>query len=246
MGGDQSPVADMTKMKGETESNNVKTRFVKRPFCNDNSPVFQYSTIPPFHHSIGPSVDQYSIFSLSVLNQGGALMERKVGGAVIEVNQCDLTQMNTDAIVNAANAQLVLGAGVAGAIKAKAGPKIQEACDTIGGTYVGGAVITTGGNLKAKHVIHAVGPRMGEGNEDNKLKNATLNSLKLADENNLTSIAFPAISTGIFGFPKERCAEIMLGTVIHYLQGDTGLKRVVFCLHGASSFEVFSETLKRL
>jgi len=171
-------------------------------------------------------------------------MERNVGGAVIEVLQCDLTEMNTDAIVNAANARLVLGAGVAGAIKAKGGPKIQEACDAIGGTYVGAAVITTGGNLKAKHVIHAVGPRMGEGNEDDKLKNATLNSLKLADENNLTSIAFPAISTGIFGFPRERCAEIMLSTVIQYLQGDTGLKRVVFCLHGASSFEVFSETLK--
>jgi len=171
-------------------------------------------------------------------------MERNVGGAVIEVLQCDLTEMNTDAIVNAANARLVLGAGVAGAIKAKGGPKIQEACDAIGGTYVGGAVITTGGNLKAKHVIHAVGPRMGEGNEDDKLKNATLNSLKLADENNLTSIAFPAISTGIFGFPRERCAEIMLSTVIQYLQGDTGLKRVVFCLHGASSFKVFSETLK--
>lgn len=173
-------------------------------------------------------------------------MERKVGGAVIEVNQCDLTEMKTDAIVNAANAQLVLGAGVAGAIKTKGGPKIQEACDAIGGTYVGGAVITTGGNLNARHVIHAVGPRMGEGNEDDKLKNATLNSLTLADENHLTSIAFPAISTGIFGFPKQRCAEIMLSTVIHYLQGDTGLKRVVFCLHGASSLEVFSETLKRL
>jgi O-acetyl-ADP-ribose deacetylase (regulator of RNase III) len=173
-------------------------------------------------------------------------MERKVGRAVIEVNQCDITEMETDAIVNAANAQLILGAGVAGAIKAKGGPKIQEECDAIGGTFVGGAVITTGGNLKAKHVVHAVGPRMGEGNEDEKLKNATLNSLKVADENNLTSITFPAISTGIFGFPKERCAELMLQTAIDYLKGDTGLKRVVFCLHGASSFDIFSDTLKRL
>jgi O-acetyl-ADP-ribose deacetylase (regulator of RNase III) len=174
-------------------------------------------------------------------------MEKKVGQAVLEVNQCDITEMDTDAIVNAANAQLVLGAGVAGAIRTKGGPKIQEECDAIGGTFVGGAVITTGGNLKARHVIHAVGPRMGEGNEEEKLRNATLNSLKLTDENNLTSITFPAISTGIFGFPKERCAEIMLGTVIDYLtKGDTGLKRVVFCLHGASSYEVFSEALKRL
>ncbi|MBW1677056.1 MAG: macro domain-containing protein [Deltaproteobacteria bacterium] len=183
-------------------------------------------------------------------------MEKKVGHAVLEVSQGDITEMDTDAIVNAANAQLILGAGVAGAIRTKGGPKIQEECDAIGGTFVGGAVITTGGNLKARHVIHAVGPRMGEGNEDEKLKNATLNSLKVADENNLTSITFPAISTGIFGFPKERwgifgfpkerCAEIMLGTVIDYLKGDTGLKRVVFCLHGASSYEIFSETLKSL
>jgi O-acetyl-ADP-ribose deacetylase (regulator of RNase III) len=107
-------------------------------------------------------------------------------------------------------------------------------------------VITTGGNLKARHVVHAVGPQMGEGNEDEKLKNATLNSLKVADENNLTSITFPAISTGIFGFPKERCAEIMLQTVMDYLSGETGLKRVVFCLHGASSFEIFSSTLESL
>lgn len=173
-------------------------------------------------------------------------MEKQVGQAVIEVSQCDITEMETDAIVNAANAQLILGAGVAGAIKAKGGPKIQEECDAIGGTFVGGAVITTGGNLKAKHVIHAVGPRMGEGGEEEKLKNATVNSLKLADENELTSITFPAISTGIFGFPKERCAQLMLQTVIGYLKGDTGLKRVVFCLHGASSFDIFSDTLSRL
>ena len=173
-------------------------------------------------------------------------MERKVGESVVAVSQCDITEMETDAIVNAANAQLILGAGVAGAIKTKGGAKIQEECNAIGGTFVGGAVITTAGNLKARHVVHAVGPQMGEGNEDEKLKNATLNSLKVADENNLTSITFPAISTGIFGFPKERCAGIMLQTVMDYLSGETGLKRVVFCLHGTSSFEIFSATLNRL
>ncbi len=173
-------------------------------------------------------------------------MKKKVGKAIVEVAQCDIAEMDTDAIVNAANAQLILGAGVAGAIRAKGGPRIQEECNAIGGTFVGGAVITTGGNLKARHVIHAVGPRMGEGNEDEKLKNATLNSLKIADENKLTSITFPAISTGIFGFPKDRCAEIMLRTVINYLrEGKSGLKRVVFCLHGASSYQIFSETLER-
>jgi O-acetyl-ADP-ribose deacetylase (regulator of RNase III) len=178
-------------------------------------------------------------------SKGGA-MEKNIGNAVIEVSQCDITEMETDAIVNAANAQLILGAGVAGAIKTKGGPKIQEECNAIGGTFVGGAVITTGGNLKARHVVHAVGPQMGEGNEDEKLKNATMNSLKVADGNNLTSITFPAISTGIFGFPKERCAQIMLQTVRDYLSGETKLKRVVFCLHGTSSFEIFSATLNRL
>jgi len=165
--------------------------------------------------------------------------------SVLELIDGDITEMETDAIVNAANAQLVLGGGVAGAIRRKGGPKIQEECNKKGPTFVGGAVITTGGDLKAKHVIHAVGPRMGEGNEDEKLKNATLNSLKVADENNLKSISFPAISTGIFGFPIGRCAEIMLKTTIDYLKGQTGLKKVIFCLYGRDSYEVFASQLSR-
>jgi O-acetyl-ADP-ribose deacetylase (regulator of RNase III) len=164
---------------------------------------------------------------------------------VLELTEGDITEMETDAIVNAANAQLVLGGGVAGAIRKKGGPEIQEECNKIGHTFVGGAVITTGGNLKAKYVIHAVGPRMGEGNEDEKLKNATLNSLKVADENNLKSIAFPAISTGIFGFPIQRCAEIMLKTTIDYLKGQIGLQRVVFCLFGQESYKVFENQLNQ-
>ncbi len=87
---------------------------------------------------------------------------------------------------------------------------------------------------------------MGEGDEDEKLRNATLNSLKAAEENSLTSITFPAISTGIFGFPKERCAEIMLNAVIDYLKGETGMRRVVFCLHGDASYKIFSDTLAGL
>ncbi|MDZ7261405.1 MAG: macro domain-containing protein, partial [candidate division KSB1 bacterium] len=106
-------------------------------------------------------------------------MQKQINKTLLELVEGDITEMDTDAIVNAANAQLILGGGVAGAIRRKGGPKIQEECNKIGGTFVGGAVITTGGNLKARHVIHAVGPRMGEGDEDNKLRNATLNSLKL-------------------------------------------------------------------
>jgi len=164
---------------------------------------------------------------------------------ILELVQGDITEMETDAIVNAANAQLVLGGGVAGAIRRKGGPSIQEECNKIGGTFVGGAVITTGGNLKAKYVIHAVGPRMGEGNEDEKLKNATLNSLKVAEENHLKSISFPAISAGIFGFPIGRCAEIMLKTTIEYLKGQTGLEKAVFCLFGRESYQVFENQLKQ-
>jgi O-acetyl-ADP-ribose deacetylase (regulator of RNase III) len=164
---------------------------------------------------------------------------------ILELIEGDITEMQTDAIVNAANARLALGGGVAGAIRKKGGPKIQKECDKIGGTFVGGAVITTGGNLKAKHVIHAVGPRMGEGNEDEKLKNATLNSLKVADENHLKSISFPAISTGIFGFPIQRCAEIMLKTIVDYLKGQTALKKVVFCLFGKDSYRVFENQLNK-
>jgi O-acetyl-ADP-ribose deacetylase (regulator of RNase III) len=168
----------------------------------------------------------------------------KIGNRILELTEGDITEMETDAIVNAANDRLILGGGVAGAIRRKGGPEIQKECDKIGGTCVGGAVITTGGNLKAQHVIHAVGPRMGEGNEDGKLRKATLNSLKLADQNKLKSIAFPAISSGIFGFPIQRCAEIMLGTTIDYLKGPTGLEKVVFCLFGEDSYQVFAKRLK--
>jgi O-acetyl-ADP-ribose deacetylase (regulator of RNase III) len=172
-------------------------------------------------------------------------MKVNIGERVLELIDGDITEMDTDAIVNAANAQLILGGGVAGAIRQKGGPAIQQECNKIGGTFVGGAVITTGGKLKAKFVIHAVGPKRGEGDENEKLNNATLNSLKLADKYNLKSIAFPAISTGIFGFPIDRCAKIMLSTTIDYLKGGTGLQKVIFCLYGKESCDVFENQLKR-
>ena len=171
-------------------------------------------------------------------------MEMRINKSVIELIQGDITELETDAIVNAANGQLVLGGGVAGAIRKKGGPAIQQECNKKAPISVGQAVITTGGDLKAKYVIHAVGPRMGEGNEDEKLRNATLNSLKVADENNLDSIAFCAISTGIFGYPIERCAKIMLETTMDYLKEETMLKRVVFCLYDSRSYDIFEEELK--
>ena len=172
------------------------------------------------------------------------MKEQKVKNSLIKLVQGDITEMDTEVIVNAANAQLILGGGVAGAIKRKGGYIIQEECNKIGGTFVGGAVITTGGSLKAKYVIHAVGPRMGEGRESEKLKNATLNSLKLMDTHKLKSISFPAISTGIFGYPIEDCAQIMISTAKEYLKGDTQIKEVIFCLFTKSDFEVFERELK--
>ena len=173
-------------------------------------------------------------------------MQVTINSRVLALVEGDITEQTTDAIVNAANSSLILGAGVAGAIRSKGGPTIQEECNGIGHCPVGGAVITGAGNLKAKHVIHAVGPRMGEGDEDEKLKNATLTSMKVAEENDLKSVAFPALSTGIFGFPVERCAEIMLSNTIAYMERETGLEKVVFCLFGQEAFGGFESTLKRL
>ena len=171
-------------------------------------------------------------------------MQLKINGSEIHLVQGDITELDTDAIVNAANRELILGAGVAGAIRRKGGPQIQIECDLIGGTFVGGAVMTTGGKLKARHVIHAVGPRMGEGGEDEKLRNATLNSLKLADAKGVRTLAFPAISTGVFGFPVDRCAAIMLATTVEYLRGVTQVEKVVFCLFDKETLFRFENELK--
>ena len=170
-------------------------------------------------------------------------MQVTIKNTLLELVEGDITEADTEAIVNAANEALVLGGGVAGAIRTKGGPAIQRECDQISPTGIGCAVKTTGGNLKAKYVIHAVGPRMGEGDEDAKLKSATLNSLILADRDGIKTLTFPAISTGIFGFPMDRCAEIMLQTTIDYLKGETNLEKVVFCLYGLGSYKIFAEWL---
>ena len=174
-------------------------------------------------------------------------MQWNINGKELVLLQGDITEMDTDAIVNAANKDLVLGAGVAGAIRTKGGPSIQEECNRIGTAPVGGAAITSGGNLKAEYVIHAVGPRMGEGDEDQKLADATRNSLNLAHEKGLSSVAFPAISTGIFGFPRDRCARVMLTTVAEILkQKSISLQKVVFCLWGEETLEIFRQAAEEL
>lgn len=151
-----------------------------------------------------------------------------------------------DAIVNAANKSLILGGGVAGAIRQYGGPSIQEECNRIGPIETGDAVLTGAGELKAKYVIHAAGPVYGEGNEDSKLTKVTLNCLKLAQKNQLESIVFPAVSTGIFRFPMQKCSEIMLHTAYDFLTDNELPKEVTFCLFGKMAFNLFSQTLKQL
>ena len=171
-------------------------------------------------------------------------MEKIIKGKKIELVRGDITDLAVDAIVNAANARLQLGGGVAGAIRAKGGPSIQQECDRIGPIQVGEAAVTGGGELRAAWVIHAVGPVYGEGGEDEKLRNATRNSLERATEKNMNSMALPAVSTGIFGFPKDRCARIMLKTVSEFLSSrNTSLEKVIFCLWSAEDLALFEKTL---
>lgn len=163
----------------------------------------------------------------------------------LELVEGDITDLEVDAIVNPANDQLQLGTGVAGAIRRKGGPSIQEECNRIGGTPVGTAVMTGAGHLKARWVIHAVGPQMGQGDEDKKLAAAVRAALALADRRGVRSMALPAISTGNFGFPIDRAARIMLTEIHRFLQGGTKLERVVVVLHCDEAFGVFKRELRR-
>ncbi len=173
-------------------------------------------------------------------------MKTVLNGITVELVQGDITDLDVDAIVNAANSQLILGAGVAGAIRRKGGPSIQEECLAIGHCDVGDAVITGGGDLKARHVIHAVGPRMGEGSEAGKLANAVRASLRLAEAHGLHSIAFPAISTGVFGYPLESCAEVMLRVIFDYTFEDLeALQHVIICLYDTHAFDIFAAEFQR-
>jgi O-acetyl-ADP-ribose deacetylase (regulator of RNase III) len=159
--------------------------------------------------------------------------------AKIHIVQGDLTEQDVDAIVNAANNDLQLGGGVAGAIRRKGGPAIQEECDRIGSIPLGEAAITTGGRLKARYVIHAASMSLGEATIEENLRLSTRNSLLRAKEKGLRSIAFPAIGTGIAGFPMRRCAEVMLEEAVLHLKGPTSLEDVRFVLYDRPAYETF-------
>jgi O-acetyl-ADP-ribose deacetylase len=165
---------------------------------------------------------------------------------LIEILQGDLTEMDVDAIVNAANNDLKLGGGVAGAIRRRGGPLIQRQCDVIGTIPIGGAAITTGGDLKARHVIHAASMQLGGATTAHALQSSTAHALRIASQNNLETIAFPAVGTGIAGFPLRECAEIMLAEVARHLEGPTSLKKIYFVLFDKEALAAFEKTFAKM
>jgi O-acetyl-ADP-ribose deacetylase (regulator of RNase III) len=165
---------------------------------------------------------------------------------MLEIMQGDITSLDVDAIVNAANRSLLGGGGVDGAIHRAAGPKLLEECRKLGGCNTGEAKITKGYNLKAGHVIHTVGPvYSGKAEDGGLLSQSYLNSMRLASQNNLNSIAFPAISCGVYGYPIEEACKIALGTVCKYLEdGKSSVKRVVFILFSQKDLDIYIKCLK--
>ncbi|HEX4546443.1 MAG TPA: macro domain-containing protein [Candidatus Acidoferrum sp.] len=164
----------------------------------------------------------------------------------IVIQQGDLTEMDTDAIVNAANNDLILGAGVAGAINRKGGDAIQKECDAIGSIPVGYAAITTGAKLKTRFVIHAASMQLGGKTSADSLRQAAMHSLKIANEHGLKSIAFPAVGTGIAGFPLKDCAEIMLRVAAQHLRGETSLETIYFVLFDEVAEGIFKRAWKQI
>jgi O-acetyl-ADP-ribose deacetylase (regulator of RNase III) len=164
----------------------------------------------------------------------------------VELREGDLTEMDVDAIVNAANNDLQLGGGVAGAIRRKGGDAIQQECDAIGSIPVGGAAITTGGKLRARYVIHAASMQLGGETTARALRSSTAHALRIAAERGLQSIAFPAVGTGIAGFPIPECARIMLLEVAEHMKKPTSVEKIYFVLFDAQALSEFQKALEEI
>lgn len=175
-------------------------------------------------------------------------MRFEIDGSAIDLVQGDITQQDTDAIVNAANSSLLGGGGVDGAIHRAAGPELLAECRTLGGCATGDAKITRGYKLKAKYVIHAVGPvyRDGRQGEAELLASVYRRSLELAAANNLKSVAFPAISTGVYGYPVQAAARVALRTVIDFLQQNDQIDLVRFVLFSTPAYDIHSQVLEQI
>lgn len=176
------------------------------------------------------------------------IMEKKLNMKVLRLVKGDITERNVDAIVNAANSYLRHGGGVAAAIVRKGGRIIQEESDKIGFVPVGSAAITSAGKLSCNAVIHTVGPMMGEGDEDDKLRHAVRSSLRLAVEKGFKSISMPAISSGTFGFPKDSCAKILVQESKSFLEEnqDTPIEIVEFCIFDDETLRYFRKEFDEL
>jgi O-acetyl-ADP-ribose deacetylase (regulator of RNase III) len=171
----------------------------------------------------------------------------EIDETILELVKGDITTQDTDAIVNAANERLAPGGGVAGSIHRTAGPGLWEECKMLGGCRTGEAKLTSGHSLRATYIIHTVGPvYSGTSRDVEDLRACYRNSLRLADENGLRSVSFPAISTGAFGYPIEEAAQISLATVIEYLKEETDLKLVRFVLYSQSTYDIYRDVLTSL
>ncbi len=175
-------------------------------------------------------------------------MEIRINNSKLELREGDITEEDTEAIVNAANRSLLGGGGVDGAIHRGGGPEILEECRKLGGCETGDAKITTGGNLRAKYVIHTVGPvyQGGDRNEAELLASCYRRSLDVARENGMKSVSFPSISTGAYRYPMEEAAKIALRVVLDYLKKDQEIKLVRFVLFGKPAYDTYSRTLSTL
>ena len=172
--------------------------------------------------------------------------ELKVNESLISLMKGDIVGLDVDAIVYYARTDLVLGSGFGGAIAAKGGPKVQEELKKMGPVKTTEVAVTSGGNLKARYIIHAVGPRFQEENLEDQLRDTMLNVLRKAEENKIRSLAFPAMGAGFYGIPLDLCAKIMLGTMKDYLKGETSLKEVIVCLRDSREYEPFQRKMKGL
>jgi O-acetyl-ADP-ribose deacetylase (regulator of RNase III) len=167
-------------------------------------------------------------------------------GERIEIRQGDITELDVDAIVNAANNDLQLGGGLAGAVLRKGGPQIQAECNKIGTIPVGGAAITPGGNLKARYVIHAASMQLGGWTTAQSLRSSTAHALRIAAQNGLKSIALPALGTGIGGFPMRECAEIILRETAKHFEQPTSIEKVCFVLFDKDALASFERAFAEL
>ena len=172
--------------------------------------------------------------------------ELKVNQSLISLMKGDLIVLNVDAIVYYARPDLALGSGFGGAIATKGGPKIQEELKKLGPVKTTEVAVTSGGNLKARYIVHAAGPRFQEEDLEDKLRDTMLNVLRKAEENKIQSLAFPAMGVGFYGIPLDLCAEVMLRTMKEYLKKESSLKEVIVCLRDSREYGPFQQKMKEI